>query len=268
MKRYSFNYIIVAFAFLILFSGCAVKRSTNNTTTLKVLAYNIHHANPPSKEEGFIDLPAIAKVINESGAELVALQEVDVNTIRSGKGINQAEELGRLTGMNYFFVKGIDYQGGDYGIGILSKFPILDTDSLRLPMKEGAGGEPRVLAMVTVEPVKGKKVTFASTHLDLKPENRLLQSQAIIEKLGNLSMPVILAGDFNAKPESDVINSFDQFFKRSSIENGFTIPVVVPNREIDFIMYRPETKFKVIKHKVIEEKYASDHRPVYVELAY
>src|SRR5690606_40296823 len=86
------------------------------------------------------------------------LQEVDVNTIRSGKGINQAAELARLTGMNYFFVKGIDYQGGDYGVGILSKFPILETDSLRLPMKEGAGGEPRVLAMVTVEPAKGKKL--------------------------------------------------------------------------------------------------------------
>lgn len=266
MKRHSFNYLIFAFVFIIL-SGCSIKRSTNSTKTLKVLAYNIHHANPPSKE-GFIDLPAIAKVINESGAELVALQEVDVNTIRSGKGINQAAELARLTGMNYFFVKGIDYQGGDYGVGILSKFPILETDSLRLPMKEGAGGEPRVLAMVTVEPAKGKRVAFASTHLDLKPENRLLQAQAIIGKLGKLSMPVVLAGDFNAVPGSDVINNFDEYFKRSSIENGFTIPVVVPTREIDFVMYRPETTFKVIKHQVIEEKYASDHRPVYVELAY
>jgi len=95
-----------------------------------------------------------------------------------------------------------------------------------------------------------------------------LQAQAIIEKLGKLSMPVVLAGDFNAVPGSDVINNFDEYFKRSSIENGFTIPVVVPTREIDFVMYRPETTFKVIKHQVIEEKYASDHRPVYVELEY
>lgn len=235
--------------------------------TLKVMTYNIHHANPPSKE-GFIDLPAIAKVINESGADLVALQEVDVHTQRSGKEINQAAELGRLTGMNHFFVKGIDYEGGEYGIAVLSRFKILKTDSLRLPMKEGIGGEPRVLALITVKPAKGKKVVFGSTHLDLKPETRVLQAEAITAHLKELKLPVILGGDFNAKPESQEIGVFDQHFRRSSIPNGFTIPVVKPNREIDFIMFKPEDHFKVVKHEVIDEQYASDHLPVYVELEY
>src|SRR5690554_4405995 len=115
MKRHLYSYLVLALAFLLLQSGCAVKKA-KTTQSLKVLSYNIHHANPPSKPD-FIDLPAIAKVINESDADLVALQEVDVNTIRSGKGINQTEELGRLTNRHYFFVKGIDYQGGEYGIG-------------------------------------------------------------------------------------------------------------------------------------------------------
>lgn len=266
MKKYLCNYVIFAFAFLLLQSSCAVKKPIQSQS-LKVLTYNIHHANPPSKPD-IIDLPAIAKVINESEAELIALQEVDVNTIRSGKGINQAEELGRLTNRYFFFVKGIDYQGGEYGIGILSKFPILHTDSLRLPMVEGIGGEPRVLAMVTVAPSKGKEITFACTHLDLKAENRGLQAQAIITKLSSLKIPVILCGDFNAKPDSEVIHAFDKHFKRSSIPNGFTIPQINPNREIDFVMFSPENKFKVYKHQVIEEPYASDHLPVFVELTY
>ena len=234
---------------------------------VKVLSYNMHHANPPSKPD-FIDLPAIARVINNCGAELVALQEVDVHTERSGKTVNQAAELGRLTGMYHHFVKGIDYQGGEYGIAILSKFPFLKTDSLRLPMKAGAGGEPRVLAMATVKTANGKKLTFACTHLDLKAENKALQAPAITQKLSRMKHPVILCGDFNAKPETEIITHFDQYFTRSSIPNGFTIPEKNPNREIDFVMYRPEKKFSVLKHEVIHEPYASDHLPVYVALEF
>src|SRR5690606_26323892 len=99
-------------------------------------------------------------------------------------------------------------------------------------------------------------------------ENRVLQAQAIIEKLSSLNEPVILCGDFNARPGSEVINAFDRYFKRSSIPNGFTIPTINPNREIDFVMFRPEAKFSVSKHQVIEESYASDHLPVFVELTY
>jgi len=264
MITHIFKILLLSFAFTFFNGSTASSAPIRKDKPLKVLSYNIHHANPPSKPN-YIDLPAIAKVIKESGADLVALQEVDVNTIRSGKGINQAEELGRLTGMNFFFVKGIDFEGGEYGIGILSKFQILETDSLRLPMKEGLGGEPRVVAMITVEPIKGKQLIFASTHLDLKPEHRELQAKAIVQKLGNSKTPVILAGDFNAKPDSEVIAIFDKNFKRSSIPNGFTIPVVKPNREIDFVMYSPEKKFQVKKHVVINETYASDHLPVLVE---
>lgn len=257
--------LLVLLAFLSL--SVTYAQNGKKEKVLKVLTYNIHHANPPSKD-GFIDLSAIAKVINESGADLVALQEVDVHTQRSGKEVDQAAELGRLTGMNHFFVKGIDYEGGEYGVAVLSRFKILKTDSLRLPMKEGIGGEPRVLALITVKPAKGKKMVFGSTHLDLKSETRVLQAEAITAHLQKLNLPVILGGDFNAKPESQEIGVFDQHFKRSSIPNGFTIPVTKPNREIDFIMFKPEDRFKVVKHEVIIEQYASDHLPVYVEFLY
>src|SRR5690554_6085119 len=91
--------------------GTACSRKTDliiKDQTIGVLSYNIHHANPPSMPDS-IDLGAIARVIVDSGAELIALQEVDVNTLRSGKSLDQAEELGKLTGMNVSFSKGIDY---------------------------------------------------------------------------------------------------------------------------------------------------------------
>jgi endonuclease/exonuclease/phosphatase family metal-dependent hydrolase len=248
---------------LLFFSSFTEKKKR----VLKVMTYNIHHANPPAHAD-LIDLEAIAAVINKSGADLVALQEVDVHTIRSGKDVNQATELGRLTGMHAFFVKGIDYQGGEYGVAILSRFPFVATDSLRLPMEENSGGEPRVLAMVTVEPRKGKKLIFGSTHLDLKPQNRLLQMEAVVARLKQERVPSILGGDFNALPDSEVMEGFDRYFKRSSIPQGYTIPVINPSREIDFLMFRPEKEFRVVKHEVIDEQYASDHLPVYVELSY
>lgn len=90
--------------------------------SLKVLTYNIHGARPPAQKD-VIDLAAIARVIRASDADLVALQEVDVRTERSGKEIDQAQDLGRLTERKVFFAKGIDFQGGEYGIAILSKLP-------------------------------------------------------------------------------------------------------------------------------------------------
>ncbi|MFB5945764.1 endonuclease/exonuclease/phosphatase family protein [Albibacterium profundi] len=263
--------IHLSLVLLVLFSLFSLEiihaQEAKEKKILKVLTYNVHHANPPSKE-GFIDLPAIAKVIKQSGADLVALQEIDVDTERSGKGINQAAELGRMTGMNHFFVKGINYEGGEYGIAILSRFKILEKDSLRLPMKDGVRGEPRVLALTTISPTKGKKIVFASTHLDLNPETRILQAEAITNYLKQLKYPAILGGDFNAIPGTAEIDIFDQYLTRSSVPNGFTIPVTNPQREIDFIMFKPKSRFKVHKHLIIDEQYASDHLPVYVEFLY
>lgn len=259
--------IIGGFLFtLFLLSACsATKSGKNNPIQIKVLTYNIHHANPPSKPD-LIDLPAIAKVIIESKADIVGLQELDVHTERSGKDLDQAAELGKLTGMQHYFVKGIDYQGGEYGIAILSRFPIIKSDSLRLPMKEGIGGEPRVLAVITIEPARGKQITFANTHMDLKPETRVLQARAIVDYLSDIQSPVIFCGDLNAKPGSDPVKIFDEHFTRSSIENGLTIPQINPRSEIDFIMFKPSNRFKILKHEVINEPYASDHLPVLVEL--
>ena len=247
-------------------SGNSQKEQENDgisTPEIKVLSYNIHHANPPSEPDS-IDLEAIARVIQESGADLVAIQEVDVYTERSGKESHQAEELAQLTGMSYFFSKGIDYQGGEYGTAILSKYPIDDTQRYELPNLEGVNSEPRTLAVVTVA-IDDKKIKFANTHLDYThQENNLLQVERIIEIFEGESLPIILAGDLNAVPESTSIQTLDEKFTRSCLENcAFTVPQENPKREIDFIMVSKESPLEVTRHQVIEETYASDHRPVF-----
>ena len=233
---------------------------------LRVMTYNIHHCNPPS-EKAKIDVGAIARVINQEKPDLVALQEVDVHTERSGKGLDQARELARLTGMKSYFVKALDYQGGEYGVAVLSRLPIVDSVGYLLPRNPDLGGEDRAVAAITVEVPGRGKVLFASTHLDLKEGNRLTESEQIVQHFKGVGLPLILAGDFNARPGSATITYFDQHFTRTCIQNCLpTIPVNNPNRTIDFIMYTQAAAFKALSTQVISATYASDHLPVVAEL--
>jgi endonuclease/exonuclease/phosphatase family metal-dependent hydrolase len=258
-----FRLAFVQVLFVLVFQSQGVAQGK---LKLKVLCYNIHHAAPPSVKDS-IDLDAIARVISDAKPDLVALQEVDVNTGRSGP-FNQAEVLGRKTGLTSYFIKAIDYDGGEYGVAILSRFPMSNLQRYPLPTKEGTGGEPRVLGTATITLPGKKEIVFACTHLDAQRDsvNRELQIRAITEVLKSTTAPVIIAGDFNAPPGSGTIRMLDASFKRTCDPCDFTIPTDKPNKAIDFIAFSPAKVFKVIKHEVIPERYASDHLPVFAEL--
>ena len=251
--------------------GISMAYSAGNSlfrgSVLRIMTYNVHHCNPPSAK-GKIDVPAIARVINNEKPDLVALQEIDAYTSRSGKDLHQARELARLTGMYSFFAKAIDFQGGEYGIAILSRFPILDSIALVLPMKDSNRGEQRAIAVITVALKDGRKLKFASTHLDLEPENRLMQVQKIKALFHEEKLPVILSGDFNDVPGSEPINYIDRFFKRSCIQScASSFPAINPDKEIDYIFFTP-SRFRTKSHQVVAETYASDHLPLLAELSF
>lgn len=239
-----------------------VDKEPETATEIRVMAYNVHHCNPPSEADK-IDVEAIAEAIREQNPDLVALQEIDVMTGRSGK-IDQAKRLADQLKMHYYFGKAIDHDGGEYGVAILSRFPISDEKTYPLPTQEGSGGEPRVLTTVKVKLPDGSDIRFASTHLDAQKEdtNRLLQIRKIAELVSDEALPVVIAGDFNAPPQSEVIAILDQHFQRSCKDCPPTIPVHNPNKAIDFIAFRPQNAFEVLSHEVISETYASDHLPV------
>lgn len=230
--------------------------------TIRVMTYNVHHCNPPSKPDS-IDVDAIVNTIRAQDPDLLALQEIDVNTKRSGP-LNQAEEIAKKLNMNFFFGKAIDYQGGEYGVAILSKYPLSETVVNRLPTKAETNGEPRVLATAKVTLPDGNHIRFGSTHLDA--QKGAVNRQMQIEEIGTIAsseeLPFIIAGDFNATPGTDVIKKLDKHFTRTCQSCEPTIPVNNPTKAIDFIAYTPDKKFKVMSHEVIAERYASDHLPV------
>jgi endonuclease/exonuclease/phosphatase family metal-dependent hydrolase len=248
----------IFYCLLVMVGGCAQKTLPGNNTInktpaqntegLHILCYNIHHANPPSRP-GIIDLEAIAKLIKQQTPDLVALQEVDVNTNRSGKTSNQAAELAKLSGMPYYyFAKAIDHDGGEYGVAILSKFPMEEMKNTPLPTADGTGGEHRTLATAVIKLAQGEKIVFASTHLDAqRPDtNRYLQINKIVEVLQRETLPVIIAGDFNAIPTTRIIQVLDNHFTRTCVSNcGFTVSQINPIRTIDYIAFKPSANFHI-----------------------
>src|SRR6476620_7354050 len=121
---------------------------SQQTDSLRIITYNIHHAGPPTKP-GTIDIDAIVSTLKKYPSDLVALQEVDVNTKRSGN-VNEAKLIAEGLGMQYYFAKAIDYDGGEYGIALLSKLPLENTKVLELPMDSAVKGEKRVLLSASI----------------------------------------------------------------------------------------------------------------------
>ncbi|MGX5691042.1 endonuclease/exonuclease/phosphatase family protein [Arcticibacter tournemirensis] len=251
--------IIAQMAFMNGTSAQSKVADGGSPDVLRVMSYNIHHANPPSKP-GLIDLDAIARVIRDSKADLVALQEVETGTKRSG-GVDEAKLLAQKTGLHYKFFRAIDYDGGEYGIAILSRFKLRNVRLVPLPQKVEA--EDRILAYVTVR-VGKQKLILANTHLDATRDhgNRIVQMQRILKEFENVSLPVILCGDLNSVSGSEVINMLDAQFKRTCVDNcPGTSPQINPRRTIDYIAAK-NIKWPLLEYVVVDETYASDHRPI------
>lgn len=232
--------------------------------SLRVLCYNIHHGEGTDSR---IDLPRLAEVIRRARPDIVALQEVDDRTNRTGQ-VDQTAVLAKLTGLNGRFGKQLDYEGGGYGQAILSRFPLSEVRVSWLPgMPER---ERRIVASVTVQ-TDGLNLTFASTHLHhFDAAIREEQAKALNALFADESQPVILAGDLNATPDSRPIAILKQHWSSATEDaaGSFTYPAAKPERQLDYVLFRPDDRFRVRSVQVIEEPLASDHRPLLVEFAY
>ena len=226
---------------------------------VRVLTYNIHHG---AGTDGKIDLPRIADVIKRLQPDVVALQEVDNKTTRS-KGVDQAGELGRLTGMHAAFGKAMDYAGGQYGEAILSQYALSEVSVHDLPTAHGC--EPRAVLTARLR-IGGDapQFYFAATHLvHANKAVRLAQARALSTIVfGEDSLPVILAGDLNAVPDSPPMKClFQRWSDTTANRPDATWPSDKPRVKIDYVLYRPGNAWRVVETQVVDESIASDHRP-------
>lgn len=237
--------------------------------TIRLMSYNIHHANPPLRPD-VIDVEAIAAVINAEQPDFVALQEVDVHTGRSGTDVDQAQALAQMTGMEAFFSKSLDYDGGQYGNAVLSRFPIAGSQAYALPVGD-EGGEIRSVARIMVTTEAGP-LHFASTHLENeRAGTRDLQAAVLLDIDAALEAPLVLAGDFNAEHGSSTIALIEQRFVVACPGRcPPTSSALFARRAIDFVFLntRASSVLTVLSYRTVKERRASDHLPVLVELRY
>ncbi len=226
----------------------AVKKET--TATLRVLTYNIHHGRGV---DGKFDYERLARTIAKLNPDVVALQEVDNKTQRAS-GVDIAAELGERLKMHHAFGNALYFSGGQYGEGILSRFPIHDIKAHHLPYR--FGNEPRTALSVRVTPDNGiPEFVFVGTHLCHQSGDTRLEQAKELNQLftANSKLPIIMAGDLNARPESEPMKVLLK-------ENW--IDAVAPKSRIDYVLLRKNDPWEIVETVVVDEPIVSDHDPV------
>lgn len=238
-----------------------VLAADGTATELRVLSYNIHHAEGV---DGKLDLERIAGVIRAVKPDIVALQEVDQRASRSER-VDQPAKLAELTGMSVVFGANIPLQGGHYGNAILSRYPIVRHRNHLLPRLDNGEQRGVLHAEIRLGDEPDQILHFLATHLDHRPDDRERQLSAeFINRLANDTRltPAILAGDLNATPDSRVLDEFRKTWTFPAGNQLETIPVKQPVRQIDFIATRELAGWKTAEVRVLKEAIASDHRPI------
>lgn len=225
--------------------------------TVKVLTFNIYHGETM---KGDFNLDVIANVIKSVDPDFVALQEVDFKTNRS-KNYDLATELGWRTRMVPLFSKSMNFDGGEYGNGILSKHSFIQTRNVPLPYQEG--NEPKIAVEALVRLPSGDQIAFISTHLNHLEDDsdRIKQVNEINKVFLKNKYPTILAADLNSEPGSVPLTILEKKWGTAYDKNNplLTFPSSKPVKTIDYVMFFPKEKWRVIKSEIIADSVASDH---------
>ena len=238
-----------------LFCMLAMALNVFSQDYLKLMSYNVRNAKGM---DGIHNIQRIANVIINEAPDVVAVQELDSMTTRSGQKYVLGE-LSERTQMYATYAPAISFQGGKYGIGILSKETPLTIRTYPLPGRE----EARMLLVAEF-----KNYFFACTHLSLTEEDRLASLDIIKNSVGKSEKPYFLAGDLNDKPDSKFIQALQQDFQVLTHIKKPTFPAPEPTETIDYIAAwkHGSNDFANLSAQVLEEPAASDHRPLSIQL--
>ena len=267
IRRSLFAVFLIALTGAVVFRAPAARTSSEShaaTQTLRVMTYNIHVGVGMDKK---LDLPRIAGVINAQHPDLVGLQEVDRGVARTQR-IDEIAEIAKLTRMDYAFAFNLRYQGGQYGVAILSRFPIMATDHRLYQNTREAERRGFIRAEVSV---RGRLVNFVTTHLDYQYEDgRLFEAQQLLSALKDVKNPLIVVGDFNDISAGQAYQLMryqfgDAWTESRPADEGFSYPADKPAKRIDYIFFRSTDRVRT-KRAWTVNTLASDHVPVVADV--
>lgn len=238
-----------------------------------VLVYNIHAGKDA---RGVSNLARVAEIVRSTRADVALLQEVDVGTLRSGL-VDQVAELADLTGLRDVFGKTLDYDGGEYGIAVLSRWPVVHDTLFGLrvtPRQQRARGsyEPRGVLHALIATPHGP-LHILNTHLDASASDRFRRQEAasllrIADQLRSSGELVFIGGDLNANPDSPVLAMFADAgwvdaWQGCGAGDGRSFPHDAPVKRIDYLLLG--TGAACARAEVLATD-ASDHRPIIFQI--
>lgn len=231
---------------------------------LRVLSYNIHHgANTMEKNT----LDSMGFFIKEMNPDLVGLQEVDSMCERTGK-TDQMKRLATITGMHYAFVRHFPYQGGAYGLGILSRYPVKKVERKKLQLlKKGPNSDTVAMLFATIQVSKKKQILFVTAHFSaFDKASRRSQVEQTLKYLSDEHLPIIFTGDLNATSDTEEIQLLQQYLYSIDKQGIYTFPDSHPDKKIDYILISPGALRHLKKIEAIPVHF-SDHLPLMTDIA-
>lgn len=235
---------------------------------VKVLSWNIW---------GGKYLDEVISQLKEIDADIIGLQEVK-EIISGDNRANIAQQIAQELGYQYFYCKAYTddrHEGGfDFGNAILTKFPIVKSECLVLSGTEyyqkDALTEPRAACVCSVK-IGDQRLKIVNIHLGYSRDASLsplrkIQLDLVLKLVEDKR--IVLAGDFNSIPESEVVKKLNEVMINTDpiLDQKTKTDVDTPGQpqfRIDYIFVSPDLKFSNFQ---ILETEASDHKPILVEI--
>lgn len=238
---------------------------------MRVLVYNIHHGVGC---DGHLNLERIARVIEETEADIVGLNEVDVHFHRRSSFVNQLAWLKDRLGMHGVFGPAIAIRDPfrpdlrQYGNGLLSKSPFLHFQNLYFPGR--MSDESRGMLIVEFQ-YQGRQFQVVVTHMGLTPWMRSRQLRTLLKLCCDKEMPRVVMGDWNVLPDRPEVRRLSPYLldvmAGSSSNRHHTYPCTSPRKRIDYIFC--SSHFRVYDAHIVDTPDCpSDHLPVFCHLAW
>lgn len=255
------RYAVPIIAILLLIPSAIVYASINPATTspneLKVITYNIQQGY---SDDGSFNYKGVYEVLRDSGADIIGLQETETSRVTSAQ-MSIVQWL--ASKLDMYSYEGPALNDLCYGIGLLSRYPIISVDLQLMPSR----GEQTAFISAMID-VGGSTINVIVTHFGEYYDDRLAQAIAIYDYVEKLTVSSsILIGDFNTEYGEQPYNvtiakykdAWMELYPTGEDENGFSGNTSGTHR-IDMIFYYGF--LTCIDIQVLTDAVASDHKPV------
>jgi endonuclease/exonuclease/phosphatase family metal-dependent hydrolase len=252
---------------------------------MRLATFNILHGRSP--EDGVVDLDRLRAAVRAIDADVLALQEVDLDQPRSSMAdltAVAAEAMGAIShrfvaalagtpGATWIAATGQEQPGtASYGVALLSRYPALSWQALRMaripvrfPMYLPAPKrilmireEPRAAVIAQLDTPAGP-LTVANTHLSFVPGWNRVQLRRLCRDLAGFPGPRVLMGDLNMTPPSA-----QRLTGLRTLASADTFPSISPARQLDHIL--TDDMSAQVRSGSAPLVAISDHRPLIVEV--